>query len=640
MKHGSFFEKNLGIIRRSNPELAKTISELAPKVEGRLYPLKAVNEHYNNVQIFTTSQTSQSLFATSNPESEIKSWLERSPFNAEKDHAVILLGFGLGYYALHILDILPKNGVLVIVDPDPLIFFTAFAHVDLSRLVGDERVQLYIGQGLEKAINSIGEELKWSRFLSLSYHVLVNPLLRRCRPDYPTQFTEYWRNCLQRELMYRNSRIEHGNKVVIHTVSNADGLVNYPGVNSLFHHFQHIPAALAAAGPSLENELTTLRDAQDQMLIACVNTAYPILRKNGIRPHIVFTMDHQDRNLRSFKDDQPSNETYLIADPRIHPDIIRHFHPRVFLASWRTTSEILGKPAPLGQVPVPQKSGNSFYLWLQSTIDYKGDVYGPGSVAVVAFHILARLGCRPIVLVGQDLAFTEDKRYASGTIFDDKEMPQDSNAAHWVNSVDGGKVPTSETLYLYRQWLEHEIARFGIPVFNTSSGAVISGSITTRLLSLLMEIKPGLRDIAQQLSMLHQSYRAKKDIIDLRRILYEAYTKIERFGEVAREGLNLSSPDEFASLNRGEKQNLLQKLEQTINQCSEDHAEALELLNELLQEAHFDYEDSRWQTLQLENEDEILDEKLRSRFRVLDSFVRQCGIMCSLLEDKIKALRP
>jgi len=638
MAEGSFFEVNLAAFKKRNSDQAETIAQLAPKVADRLYPAEPLPGGYVNVVLYDSFSSSEPLFKTSDPEKEIASWIERSPLGKQQEHAVILLGFGLGYYAQKILSLLPERGVLAVVDPDPLLFFTAFQNVDLTRILGDGRVHLYIGQTMEKTVQSLGEELEYSRFLALPYHLLVNPLLRRLRPDYPAQFAALWRNALQRELMYRRSRAEHSNNVVINTIANADAIVQYPGVSALFHHFQRMPAALIAAGPSLENELATLHDAQEQMLIACVNTAYPILRKNGIRPHIVFAMDHQERNVKSFKNDAPSSETFLIADPRVHPDIIRHFHPRVFLASWRSTLETMGQPAPLGRIPIPQKSGNSFYLWLQTKAGNKGDVFGPGSVAVVGFHILARLGCQPIVLIGQDLAFTNDKRYAAGTIFDDKQLPQDSEAAHWVASVDGGSVPTSDTLLVYKQWLEHEIARFKIPVFNTSSGAAIDGAITTRLLSLLMDVKSGSMNYSQQLAMLHQSFHPQIDLIDLRSILREALQSVEAFYAEAKIGLNLMSPDDFADLKMDEKRRLLERLDHTIELCSKQHALAFELLNELLQEPHFEFDDSRWQNLLLQNDEEILTEKLRARSKALDAFVWQAGVMISLLEEKIGEL--
>ncbi len=633
----SYFEKNLTALASLNKEQADTIAALAPKVENRLYPTQPAAENWTNLIIQTTS-AGFSLFTTSNPEDEINAWITETDLQEETIHAVILIGFGLGDYPKAVLDVLPESAVLAVIEPDPIHFFTAFYRIDLTRLLTDKRVHFYVGQKVEKAVESIGSELQWGRFLSLPYRLLVTPLIRRMQKDYPSQFASLWRDSLQRELMYRQSRIEHSSTVVYHTVGNADAIIQFPGVSTLFHHMQQIPAVLVSAGPSLEKSIRIMKENQDRFLIACVNTAYPVLRKEGIRPHIVFTMDHQERNEKSFEGDNPSPETFLICDPRISPRIVRHFQSRVFLASWKTTLETIGEPVSLDRIPVPKMSGNAVYLWLQSLAGQKGDVYGSGSVAVVGFHILARFGCNPIILVGQDLAFTEDKRYASGTIFEDKKLAQDSAGVHRVPSVEGGTVETSDSLHLYRQLLEHEIARFQIPVYNTSSGALIKGTITSRLETLLPDLRPLKAKISDFLSSLHGSYHPKLDHIDLQRALERARELLEAFSQEARHALSQLPADAVSSLYLEEKRALVTHLEEAVQACSQNHREAFELLNELLQESHFKYEDCRWRTLMKSDENAILEDKIHTQSMVLDEFVKQANALSSLFEEKIEEL--
>lgn len=638
MNEGPFFLKNIESLQRLNPEQAEAIGALSPKVSARLYTVSELKSGFSGFSLKSSSGELVSLFKTNDPETELKTWIENASLESEPFHTLILLGFGLGYEALRLLERLPKNSILAIVEPDPFQFFTAIHHVDLSVLLGNERVHFYVGQSLEKTVESIGSELQWGRFVNLPFRILAAGFMRRSRPDFLHQFNAVWRDALQREMMYRRSRVEHGEAVVMNTIANAEAVLACPGVSSLFYHFDGLPAVLAAAGPSLEKTIPALQKLQDRVLIACVNTAYPILRKNGVRPHIVFTMDHNERNVLSFDDDTPSPETYLIADPRIHPRIVRHFYPRVFLVSWRSTTETLGDPAPLDRIPVPKMSGNSLYMWLQELSGSKGDVFGPGSVAVVGFHTLARLGCRPIILAGQDLAFTEQKVYAGGTIFDDKSLPQDSNVTHEVPSVGGGTVGTSDTLHLYRKLLEHEIARFKIPVFNTSSGALINGSITTRIESLFDEIPPRDVDIAGHLAGLFRSYVPRADTIDLRRALQDALVKLQHFAAAAKDALEVMPLEPELTLSESEQRSLLQRLEKSVADCSKEHKNTLELLNELLQETHFEFEDSRWRTYLEADERKVVLEKLRNHARILDAFIKQASLLSFLLEEKIEKL--
>ncbi|RJP24994.1 MAG: DUF115 domain-containing protein [Candidatus Omnitrophota bacterium] len=634
----SRFEANLAALAKLNQTQAETIAALAPKVEKRLYPVRPVADGFSDLTIPHPGSPGISLFTSSRPNEEIHAWLTETDLEQETIHAVIQLGFGLGYFSKAILQRLPEKGVLAIVEPDPIHFFTAFSRIDLTPLLLDKRVSLYVGQKAEKTVESIGGELEWGRFLSLPHRVLVTPLIRRLLPDYPSQFVTQWRDSLQRESMYRNARIEHSSTVVLHTTANADAVVRYPGISTLLGRFQHIPAALIAAGPSLEKSLDALKENQDRFIIACMNTAYPVLRRNGIRPHFVFAMDHQERNVRSFEKDNPSEETYLICDPRIDPRILQHFHPRVFLVSWRTTMETLGEPVPVEKIPVPKMSGNAVYLWLQSLAGEKGDVFGPGSVAVVGFHILSRLGCQPIILVGQDLAFTGDKRYADGTIFDDKSLPRDQTGVHQVSAVDGGVVETSDSLYLYRRLLEHEIARFKVPVYNTSFGALIMGTITSRLETLLPDIRPFKGRISDAIAALHETYVPQMDRIDMQRALESARKKLGAFSAEARTALELLPSDAISALSVEDKRELVGRLETVIANCAKNHREAFELLNELLQESHFKYEECRWRYLMQTDEDKIWDDKIHSQCMVLDEFVKQAEMLSTLFEEKILEL--
>ncbi|MBI1387756.1 MAG: DUF115 domain-containing protein [bacterium] len=638
MTQEQFLQKNLAVLRTINADQANAIQAAAPQFIERMYPVRRYEGGWAEVYVPNTRDGStHRLFYTRNPAAELTEWAESLKLQQNKVHAVLLLGMGLGFHPQAVLERLPQNGAMALIEPDALLFLTAFVHIDLSRLLSDPRVHLYVGQTLEKTVECIGSEMHWSRFIVLPHQAVATPLLRQSRPDYPTRFAQLWRDTLQREIMYRNSRIEHGLESARNTIGNIEAILRRPGVNQLFERFAGQPAALVSPGPSLEGNLDALRAASDRLLIACVNTAYPILRRAGIEPDAVFTMDHHERNVKSFDEPAPAEKTMLIADPRISPRIIKHFDPNVFLSAWRTNLETIGSPAPIGEIPTPERSGNEIYGWLQGLAGEKGDVHGPGSVAVAGFHILARMGCQPIVLVGQDLAFTQDKAYASGAIFDDKNLPRDDAVSHWVESVDGGKVGTSDTLYLYKRLLEHEIMRFGVPVYNASSGAAIAGAPAAPLPRLVeaLEGSPvaanrAMHDIASQFTPV-----TNRKV--LREALRDASIQLRRFAEEAREGLTKLPEEVKPNESVADKKRRTEELEAAISGCTRNHPLAMRLLNELLQEAHFDRDDTRWRMIALP-ETEAAEAYLRACGRVLNAFVAQASQLEDLFAQTIELL--
>lgn len=639
MAGGQYFQKNLTVLRTINEAQAEGVAAAATKLIERTYPCKRIDDGW--VETYVPTQidgSTQRVFSgTCTPQAEVEQWTNSLTIEENRDHAVILLGMGLGYHPTAVLQRLPHNGVLALVEPDALLFLTAFVNVDLSRMLADRRLHLFVGQTLTRTIESIGAELEWTRFLVLSHQLAAVPLMNRTNPDYPMKFAQAWRDALQRETMYRRSRSNHGVEVVKNTISNADAIMRFPGVNHLWNQFEGTPAVLAAPGPSLEQRIPFLKQIQDHVLTACVNSAYPILRKHGVTPHIVFTMDHNERNARSFDEASPSSETVLIADPRIHPRIVRHFEPNVFIASWRTNLETTGSPAPVGQIPAPERSGNAISSWLQHLTGDKGDVFGSGSVAVAGYHILALMGCGPILLMGQDLALSGDKAYADGTIFDDKSLPRDEKVSHHIASVTGGKIATTDTLNLYRLLLEHEIKRFGVQTLNLSLGANIQGAPPVEPERILENLPNETTPISERISALLRQYQPRTNRKVMRETMRDAVRELRAFAAQARAGINTIPPEEAPKETVREKTLRANELERLIQECAKQHPLAMELLNELLQEAHFDHEENRWRALAL-SETQQAEENLRSAVRVLDSFVAQSDYLQTLLLQKVEFL--
>ncbi|MBI4574829.1 MAG: motility associated factor glycosyltransferase family protein, partial [Planctomycetes bacterium] len=103
----------------------------------------------------------------------------------------------------------------------------------------------------------------------------------------------------------------------------------------------------------------------------------------------------------------------------------------------------------------------------------------PRSVAHLNYLVARTLGCDPIVLVGQDLAFGEDGRhYASGTVKDaQRTRGNEGSGVLEVEGNLGGHVRTTLLWDAMRTWFEEEVARPGGPrVLNaTAGGARIRG---------------------------------------------------------------------------------------------------------------------------------------------------------------------
>ncbi len=548
---------------------------------------------------------------------------------ASPEHALLVLGMGLGGHLALLLESIDPEGCLVVYEPDPAVFLTALMCVDLSGVLADPRLRLLTGMTPERAVDIVGEEQSWGRFLHMPSRILIHPPALRLYPESCREFTDCWNEAIEREDAYLRSRAGHGEIVVYNTVGNLPRLFDCPGVAALYGRFADTPALLIGAGPSLTGQLETVREAAERMWIVCVNSAYPILRRAGIAPHFVLALDHEPRNWDSFNGLEHDPRTHLIVDPRTDPRIPEEFPGRTFLLSWHTTTECLGSPAPPHEIPLARGGGNSLYHWIQERLGPKGTVSATGSVAVAAYQLLALWGCRPLLLLGMDLAFPDGETYAKGTIFDDRENPRDDRIVRKIPSTSGAPVGTSVTLNLYRRLLEHEIQRFRCPTWNASlGGAQIAGTEAMALDATLERIAPRESPHPADLYALAE----REDALFEHRDGVAAVLKVATGDLIALVGAAgqavRNMPEESAYM----PPQAVEAAERELATLRERHPIAHYLLNELLQKALADFEKARWEYLRLPVKRRGGARIARCR-RALMEIVRQAIHLHSLLSD-------
>ncbi|RJP21263.1 MAG: DUF115 domain-containing protein [Candidatus Omnitrophota bacterium] len=463
---------------------------------------------------------------------------------------IALLGCGLGYLPLLILQQRPCPRRFFILEPSLSVFRAAMQTVDLTPLLKNPAVTFLI------------ENQRGDIYRALMPHlmeILANSLLLIDVPPSTSTFPDWAQSARKQiqELMHFGqsgllTKFKDGPLCLTNLIKNLEAITTSPGIGTIRNVFSDIPAIIVAAGPSLEKNITQLQPIQNQFLIIATDTAYHKLLKHGIIPHFVVTVDPTQLNLSHFPSAQYGPDTILLFDPESHPDIVRKFPVRV---SYMTDK-------------------HPFFEWLDRQTGGKGSIKKGGMVSQAGFYAAAYFGCYPIIFIGQDLALdpVDGATHAVDTaqrrnlqfIENDKnhiDVPlpnslQKTNREplYWVEGVDGKPVPTMQSFLIYLRMMEDDIRNSTIAVIDaTEGGAKIPGA---RIQTLAETIEKEKKD-SISLPVIMDTVRkrlAGQSTVSVASIRQSLLDVLNRSVAVAREGLERLSYHDNISIRQLEAQ--------------------------------------------------------------------------------------
>lgn len=415
--------------------------------------------------IFYRTDSRQSLYFQSrqNPKEEAKAFV-RSCYRPSCQ-IIILFGLEFGYIARELLAAMRRDQVLILVEPDWEVFSYAIRKIDLTSILLDERVcfHLYSGEEefrgfIEQCFNGLSADLSRNNIATL----ITPPYLQFCDAR------------IQRLVKIANGSIRHiragQNTIMFYAdlwlenyIQNMAYFTESVEVESFFGRYRGRTAYLVAAGPSLDKNIRELKKVEGKGVIFTGYTSLRILLANGISPDFVVAIDGKQLN---YENDEQQEETFdipLIYSPMVDYRLLRKHRGAKISA-------------------VVAYDEYSKYLYQRIGKPYHA-LYAAGTVVATMLDIAYLFGCRPIVFVGQDLAYGEEQAYASGSSYSflpghDKRLLEDPNLV-WVRDIYGGESRTSPVFLEYKRGLEHYIAlkrEEGCFLDATEGGVLIEGT--------------------------------------------------------------------------------------------------------------------------------------------------------------------
>ncbi len=461
----SFFAHNLALLKQASEPLAQALLFMhgqrgEPDTIG---PFSIENAKNGTPTLrYTDAETGRSTYLHSpyDPQREASQYAQRLMETSPKGNFTVCLGLGLGYGVEEMLKLLPEDERVLVFEPHWDLFYLAFCNRDLSFLMGRKNLTLTCDREYSGSMWNYMNLFELAGFKGLRW--VTSPAFENL--PYSSSFKDVAEK-IRYEMMTVGGNVQTlmvmGEMQQMNIVLNFPHILDNPPFENLIGAFKGRPVVIVSAGPSLEKNMHLLKELDERAVIIAVDTAVKPLMAAGITPHVVVTGDPQEANYRHLKGvDLP--EAYLIAEPQSPVNSLRDWTGPRFICSFH----------------------DNMMRWVDRVMGSRGKVIVWGSVAVMAYDIAVKLGCDPIVFIGQDLSFPGGRTYTGGTVFETEDKQEmtvkalQSRGTPLIDQIDiyGEPIKTNRQMYAYLGFLKN---RFDDPevrsrtLINATEGGIL-----------------------------------------------------------------------------------------------------------------------------------------------------------------------
>ena len=449
-----WFEKNLEILAKTYPSLAEKMGDI-PLSDDAFLEQSA--DGLPLLRIVTREREEILLYCRLNPRQKIEKDLKELTFRAED--ATLFLGFGLGYHIEEIVRLMEVDHEVIVVEPSMEVFRLALGCRDLREILTNDRIHLIVG----KDLGGLDQILEYHLMRIVAGH-LNEITLKPLQVAFPNMYADakdrIQKVLLNLKLSYRHCMERH--PLLSNVLNNATSLEMALDATSLSGLLAGKPAIVVSGGPSLSKNMGLLRQAQGKACIIAVDTALQPLLTQGTKPDFVVSLDPAEQNYRKIEGLPKPLDIPLVYEPGVYSKIPEHF------GGFRFVSRGL----------------NSLSHWLLNRGGFGKRLGKAISAAHLAFFLARTMEADPIILVGLDLSFPDERHHVEGAPF--VWAPHPDEEYQLVPDVSGGMVKTIPGFQAMIGLFEAEIAKTGARCIDaTEGGAFIQGTEVMSLASVL-----------------------------------------------------------------------------------------------------------------------------------------------------------
>ncbi len=466
----TLFEKNLALLKERCPACADWLENAAddPRVESlEIAPGK--------IDLRVTGKNRQKFlfYNTEEPLENEKKLFQEHKF--ERNCATFLVGLGLGYNLTAIAEKMENKHTLVVVECNATIMKQALKVIDLNFIFQKESRIIFCPPQPE-IIEQVASRIFAGEMgfdAPDDVKILLHPAANAISSEYNDHF-RHLESLFNYYMVNLKTRTHCGHPFAMNEIKNLPQVVSSPGIHRLMGCFPEFPAIVVSAGPSLHKNIHLLKRIQNRALIIATAPVVRILLAYDIQPHLVGSMDFSEENYPPFEGICDQEEVPLVSLTRLYPPAVVDYQGDL--------------------VVVPQNEG--IITWLKDYWGNKGNLRGCSNVGLFCFYIAEAMGADPIIIIGQDLAFSQNSTHAEG-IMGRRQVDPKKEGFTWVEGNQGDKVPVTTAFLAYiKQFKEAVSAVNKLCINATEGGALIEGTVVMPLQEAIETCCCEERDVA------------------------------------------------------------------------------------------------------------------------------------------------
>ncbi|WP_425058498.1 hypothetical protein SCACP_31520 [Sporomusa carbonis] len=381
-----------------------------------------------------------------------------SDIEEARDCLIVVFGIGLGYHLFELKNKISKDTRVIIIEHNIDVLKYSLTHVDFSPIFESGQFVLLFGD--EQQVGKMALYLPALNFYNLVHNIHVLVL-----PNYYVYASQNKSALQQISKSLLNTVISFGNDLEDQFVGfanmchNTDAVMKSSSIDEIKGKYQNIPAIIVAAGPSLDKNIQYLKNANGKALIIACDASMRACEKHGVQPDAIASIERDEPTYTYYyKGRKFPQDLVLLAPGSIWPQIYDEYDGKTIIMSRNDTGF--------------EK------MWMSIFENFKFVSMGH-SCATVAFAVAREAGCNPIILIGQDLAYTSGKKHSdlTHTEYEGENDDRDSTGVY-LEDHEGNLLKSHIIYKIFKEWYEFQIlSNKNLQVINaTQGGAYIKGT--------------------------------------------------------------------------------------------------------------------------------------------------------------------